>query len=70
MNPCERCIIKALCTVLCGEKIKQIENKLVARKKLTPRGGTLLSDFIDELWSEGKTVIRWSFENNRIEVMR
>jgi hypothetical protein len=42
-----------LCTVLCREKIEQVADKVAVRKKLNPRGGVLLSDFIDELKSEG-----------------
>jgi hypothetical protein len=58
-NPCELCLIKVICTVLCMEKIEQITNKIVERKKLknpnfSKRGGILLSDFIEELIKEGR----------------
>ena len=71
MNPCNECIVKMLCTALCEEKIDQITDKVVKRKKKTnpnfsKRGGILLWDLMDELRSEGKIVIR--LEDDGIEV--
>ena len=70
-NPCELCIIKPICRVLCREKIDQVSDKIVEHKKLTnpnysKRGGVLLSDFVEELWFEGKRVTYC--DDDKIEV--
>ena len=71
-NPCEDCIIKMLCTILCEKKIDQVVDKVVERKKLvnpnfSKRGGVTLSDFIVELKNEG--IITARYEPGRIEVL-
>jgi len=67
-SPCEECLIKTICSILCKEKILQLENKIIKRKKLDPRGGVLLIDFMAELASEGK-VINWlNFGDSEIGV--
>jgi len=68
MNPCEQCIIKICCTILCVEKIIQVEDKIIERKKLDKRGGILLWDLMNELGFEGIIVTRYSFEDNRINI--
>jgi hypothetical protein len=70
-DPCELCIIKVICTVLCKEKIDQVANKIVKRKKLknpnySKIGGVLVSDFVAELAKDGKLV--WKYDDERIEV--
>lgn len=57
-GPCNLCIIKMLCTVLCKEKIEHVCDKVVERKKLkrpnfSKRGGIPLWDFMNELRDEG-----------------
>ena len=71
-NPCELCIIKPICRVLCREKIDQVSDKIMERKKLknpnfSKRGGVLLWDFMDELALEGKIIIRY-YGSGGIEV--
>jgi hypothetical protein len=61
-----------LCTILCEEKINQVVDKIVDRKKIQNPNflkgdGTLLWDLMDELANEGITVVRC--DQGKIEVI-